>query len=105
MLLKFAEQFIVLYQEHFDLLSALEDELRFVFITSQATLHAETKRPENATKTTIEGLWIEVKSSEHPKCERCWHRRAEVNQHVEYPGICHRCIENISGDGEHRMYA
>ena len=100
-----AEVSLYCHQEHFDLLSALDDELRFVFITSQATLHAETKRPENANKTTIEGLWIEVKSSEHPKCERCWHRRAEVNQHIEYPGICHRCIENITGDGEHRMYA
>lgn len=96
-----------------ELLLRFQDELRFVFITSDATIREiknEDQLPENAKKILmlgiqILGLWVEVKASIHPKCERCWHRRPEVNANVEYPGICGRCIDNIAGEGEVRKYA
>ncbi|HQY22926.1 MAG TPA: zinc finger domain-containing protein, partial [Gammaproteobacteria bacterium] len=58
-----------------------------------------------AKRTLIEGLWIVVSASVYPKCERCWHRREDVNSNSKYPGICERCIDNIAGDGEAREYA
>ncbi len=89
----------------YELLEFLKDECRFVFITSRAGIHPESERPATAKRTLIEGLWIVVFASVHPKCERCWHRRPEVNANTEYPGICERCIDNMIGEGEVREYA
>ncbi len=87
------------------LLVKLGDELRFVLITSGATVHASIGRPENALETGIAGLWIHIQASSDPKCQRCWHRRADVDKTPEYPGICGRCVENVVGEGEHRLHA
>lgn len=67
------------------------DELRFIFITSTA----------NTILSEDGELKVAVKKSEHVKCERCWHRRDDVNS----AGICGRCELNISGDGELRLFA
>ncbi len=75
-------------------LSKLGDELRFVLITSQVTL----------TKVA-EGFNVQVFASPHAKCERCWHRRADVDSNKNYPLICSRCVENIAGEGEVRYFA
>jgi isoleucyl-tRNA synthetase len=90
------------------LLSLLKDECRFVFITSRADIHLITSEepvPANAKKTLIENLSVAVSASVYPKCERCWHRRPEVNANTEYPGICGRCVDNMVGIGERREYA
>ncbi len=91
--------------KNFQLLSKLKDELRFVLITSKATLHMETERPATAERTNIPGLWVTVLASEYPKCERCWHHTRDVGQNPQYPGICSRCVENVAGTGEERCYA
>jgi len=83
----------------------LKQELRFVFITSDAILYQENKKPSMAKETAIPGLWVVVRASQHQKCVRCWHLRPDVNQNPKYPEICGRCIENIAGDGEVRLYA
>ena len=78
----------------YDAMQTLGDELRFVFITSDATL------------VKAEGeLTAEVTASEAEKCERCWHRREDVGQHDEHPTLCGRCVENIDGAGEQRLFA
>lgn len=87
------------------LLSRLEDELRFVLITSQATLKPLSEAGNDAEATEIEGLKVQVTTSDAPKCERCWHHREDVGAHEEAPGLCGRCIENVSGDGEQRHFA
>jgi len=43
-----------------------------------------------------------VTPSDHEKCVRCWHYRADVGSNKEHPEICGRCVENISGAGEIR---
>lgn len=88
----------------FDLLSKLQDELRFILITSSAEVVDSKKRTDKAINTDIEGLWIEARPSPHEKCERCWHRRADVNSVPEFPRICKRCVENMD-KGEVRLYA
>jgi isoleucyl-tRNA synthetase len=91
--------------EFFDALSQLSDELRFIFITSNATVMAEQNAPEEAIQTEVEGVKLNVVVSEHGKCVRCWHQRPDVGQQAEHPELCGRCVENVAGEGEHRHYA
>ena len=89
----------------FDALSRLSDELRFIFITSNASVMAEQDAPEEAIQTEIDGVKLKVVVSEHEKCVRCWHQRPDVGKTAEHPELCGRCVENVAGDGEHRQYA
>ncbi len=111
-----------------DHLLSLEDDLRFVTITSRAEAkdyHQNTieaaiaNSSNNATKTEIEPpkfraispneppaiLIVSAKASAHPKCERCWHYREEVGTHAEHPTLCGRCVSNLFGAGEPRAFA
>ena len=85
-------------------LSKLGDELRFVLITSEAYLKPITEA-DRAEPTEVEGLKLSVVKTAYAKCERCWHHREDVGAHKEYPEICGRCVDNISGSGEQRLYA
>ncbi len=87
------------------LLEKLQDELRFVLITSYARLHKLSDRPADAVDADdVNGLAIQVKASEHNKCVRCWHHREDVGSDSEHPELCGRCIANVSGQGEVRHY-
>ncbi|WP_198246765.1 isoleucine--tRNA ligase [methane-oxidizing endosymbiont of Gigantopelta aegis] len=86
-------------------LSKLGDELRFVFITSEACVQTLGDADANATATDIDGLKLKVIASRHSKCVRCWHQREDVGQHPKHPELCGRCVENIDGEGETRRYA
>lgn len=81
------------------------DELRFVFITGDATLMPAQDKPSYAKETEIPGLWLTVQPSTAVKCERCWHYRSDVGSHTHHPSLCGRCIINIEGLGESRLYA
>jgi len=59
----------------------------------------------DAAETDIEGLRLSVSVSQSGKCERCWHRRAEVGSIEAHPTLCERCVTNIEGEGEQRHYA
>lgn len=89
----------------FKVLTRLQNELRFVLITSQAQIAPLSEAGSNAIKTEMPGLQIAVTKSMHEKCQRCWHRTADVNQNADYPHICDRCVDNLSEVGEHRVYA
>ncbi len=91
-----AEVLIRASGEKLALLQSLGDDLRFVLITSQATVAAVESAADEA---------VIVTPSAQAKCERCWHYRADVGTHVEHPGICGRCVENLSGAGEVRLHA
>jgi len=86
-------------------LQMLGDELRFVLITSAATLAALESAPDGAAETDMSDLRLQVTVSGEEKCERCWHRCPEVGQIAEHPTLCQRCVENIDGDGEQRRFA
>jgi isoleucyl-tRNA synthetase len=86
-------------------LSRLGEELRFVLITSEATVKPLAEAPAEAAATSIDGLALQVRVSEAGKCERCWHRRMDVGSHAGHPALCGRCIENVEGDGEQRHFA
>jgi isoleucyl-tRNA synthetase len=74
------------------------DELRFVLITSYARLHDLNEKPSAVIESEITGLFIQASASKHEKCVRCWHHREDVGTHDDHPGLCDRCIENISND-------
>ena len=94
-------------EETMQLLKAIDDELRFVLITSYARVHAIENRPDDAVDVDIPGvsLAIKVSASAHSKCIRCWHHREDVGTIKDHPEICGRCVENIEGAGEQRRFA
>jgi isoleucyl-tRNA synthetase len=100
-----AEVTIYAGPQWYDLLRRLEDELRFVLITSAATVLPLATAPADAAATGIDGLRLLVITSTHGKCERCWHRRPEVGTVAAHPTLCGRCVENVDGDGERRRFA
>lgn len=80
----------------YHLLQSLGDDLKFVLITSAATLI----QADNANTVSIQ-----VQASAYKKCERCWHYRADVDSHTEHVGLCGRCVANLFGSGEKRRAA
>jgi isoleucyl-tRNA synthetase len=74
--------------EDYDLLASLGDDLQFLLLTSAARVRRTGE------------LEVKVKTSEHPKCERCWHYRADVNDEA----LCARCQSNLRGAGEVRRH-
>lgn len=86
-------------------LSALQNELRFLLITSQAKV-IETEDPTaHGVPTSQDGVWIEVEPSTQKKCVRCWHLRADVGSNHQHPELCERCVVNVDGPGEERKFA
>ena len=92
-------------EKQLSLLKQIEDELRFVFITSSVSLHAESDGDTDVVETEIEGIKMHVTQSSNEKCVRCWHHRKDVGSHDKHPELCGRCIENIDGEGEARRFA
>ena len=84
---------IVAAGSDYDDLASLGDDLRFVLITSTASVRRG------------EPFDIVVTPSRNSKCERCWHWRADVGCDAAHPGLCGRCIANLFGAGEPRRYA
>ena len=86
------------------ILDQLDNELRFVLITS--TVMVNTFDAAQGKSTEIEGLRIKVSAAEGEKCARCWHVLPDVNTHAAHLGLCSRCIINLpTGQGEERKYA
>ena len=90
-----AELTIKAAPEKYKLLASLDDDLRFLFITSQA-------KPVEVAAEADES--IAVTASSAPKCERCWHYRADVGTHAGHEGLCGRCVSNLFGAGEKRAF-
>jgi isoleucyl-tRNA synthetase len=79
--------------EDYEALASLGDDLRFVLITSVATV------------TKGDAPTIVAAPSAHAKCERCWHYRADVGSTAAHPLLCGRCVSNLFGAGEPRRCA
>ena len=75
------------------LLATLGPDLRFVTITSKATL------------APAETLQVTVTPSAATKCERCWHYQTDVGHDAAHATLCGRCITNLYGPGETRTVA
>ncbi len=91
-------------QQFCEQVGRLQDELRFVLITSAASVSAETA-PDAAEATDVEGLSVLVEANKNPKCVRCWHLCADVGHYPAHPQLCGRCVANVDGEGEVRRFA
>jgi isoleucyl-tRNA synthetase len=87
--------------------AALGEELRFLLITSHAHVHQADSPPAQAVpaaNTGVSGVWLRAQPTADPKCVRCWQRRSDVGADQRHPQLCGRCINNLEGPGEKRMY-
>jgi isoleucyl-tRNA synthetase len=82
--------------DKYDALASLDDDLKFVFITSQASVEKAADAAQEA---------VTVTPSTFDKCERCWHYRRDVGHDPAHPGLCARCTSNLFGSGEPRRFA
>ena len=89
-----AELTIKVIDVDFAILHSLEDDLRFVTITSSANIELSSG-----------GLEVLVRGSKYKKCGRCWHHTEDVGSNSEHPELCGRCISNLFANGEHRLFA
>ena len=89
-----AELTIKVPEADFELIHSLGNDLRFVTITSSAKV-----------ELSKDGLEVLVRGSQYKKCGRCWHHTEDVGMNSEHPELCSRCISNVFGDGEHRLFA
>ncbi|MBP0608094.1 MULTISPECIES: isoleucine--tRNA ligase [Burkholderia] len=80
----------------YDALTSLGDDLKFVLITSAATV---VKVDDEAQES------VDVAASKYQKCERCWHYREDVGAHADHPTLCGRCFSNLFENGEIRSAA
>jgi isoleucyl-tRNA synthetase len=78
----------------FAILHSLEDDLRFVTITSSANIELSSA-----------GLEVLVRASQYKKCGRCWHHTADVGADSAHTELCGRCIRNLFGSGAQRAFA
>ena len=78
-----------------EMLASLGEDLKYVLITSRA----------QARQAAGSELEVRVAASPHPKCERCWHYRADVGSDARHPTICARCVGNLEGGREARAHA
>ena len=88
-----ADVAIVAPEADYAALAALGDDLRFITITSEATVKQG------------EPLAIHVTPSKYVKCDRCWHWRADVGSDTAHLALCGRCVANLFGAGEMRRHA
>ena len=89
-------------------LESLKEELRFVLITSKAkveNINAADDSCSEASLTNGQIIKIKASASADVKCVRCWHHRPDVAINSEHPELCGRCVENVAGNGEHRLFA
>ncbi|MDJ0657019.1 MAG: isoleucine--tRNA ligase [Xanthomonadales bacterium] len=98
---------VYLDEAQYQKLVALDNELRFIFITSSAHLHPLADKPDDAIECAMgdSTIYVSVAVNEHAKCERCWHRRPEVGMVDAHPTLCGRCVVNVVGQGETRYFA
>ncbi|OCG30850.1 isoleucine--tRNA ligase [Gilliamella sp. Choc4-2] len=83
-------------------LTKLDNELRFVLLTSQASVKPLQAASANAVQSDIQGLKIELAKAQGDKCPRCWHYTTD-NEPTTH--LCKRCEQNIHGNGEVRHFA
>ncbi len=72
----------------------LAEELRFFFISGDVTV----------SEVSADEIFVLATPTTKSKCVRCWHHRADVGQHAAHPELCGRCVTNIDGAGEDRVW-
>lgn len=85
-------------------LNRLQNELRFVFLSATVHIIPADTWPEEALISEAGDYAIVVNKTHAKKCTRCWHHVEDVGAHADHPDICVRCVDNLHGNGETRLY-
>jgi isoleucyl-tRNA synthetase len=78
-----------------DYLASLGEELRYLFIVSQAAIVEEL--PATDFTGEAENLKIAVVKADGDKCPRCWNYSTHIGESTEHPHICDRCVGALVG--------
>ncbi len=81
------------------LLAKLQNELRFVLLTSKAEV--KPLADADVAEGEVKGFAVKVVRSANHKCPRCWH----YSDSKDAESLCSRCEENVNGQGEIRQFA
>ncbi|HDR0619610.1 isoleucine--tRNA ligase [Pasteurella multocida] len=81
------------------LLAKLQNELRFVLLTSKAEV--KPLADADVAEGEVKGFAVKVVRSANHKCPRCWH----YSDSKDAESLCSRCEENVNGQGEVRQFA
>jgi len=87
----------------YNTLLSIKSELHFFFIVSDVNIKLLSKKNEEVEKTLINDIFIKVIKIHGKKCERCWQRLPNISENNNI-SICYRCVENVYGLGENRIY-
>ena len=77
-------------------LASCGDELRYLFIVSQAEIVNSLPADTQFTGEAI-GLRIAVVKADGEKCPRCWNYSTHIGESAEHPHICDRCVGALAG--------
>ncbi|MDP2325440.1 MAG: isoleucine--tRNA ligase, partial [Gammaproteobacteria bacterium] len=78
------------------------EELRFLFITSAADVLPLADHPADALAG--DGFRVRADPVTDGKCVRCWQHRPDTGTVPAHPELCGRCVINLDGAGETRLY-
>ena len=78
-----------------DYLVSLGEELRYLFIVSQAEI--VDSLPTADFTGEANNLKIAVVKADGEKCPRCWNYSTHIGESVEHPHICDRCVGALAG--------
>ena len=87
-------------------LNSFQVVLRFVFLTSSASVAPFADAPADAQQSELlKGLKIAFSKADCENFLRCWHYTTDVGKVAEHAELCGRCVSNVAGDGEKRKFA
>ncbi len=72
------------------------DDLKMIFITSQAELTRDALPADAYVSEKIDGLAIQVVPAEGEKCDRCWIHDPSVGANPDFPTICRHCSDVVA---------
>jgi isoleucyl-tRNA synthetase len=78
-----------------DYLASLGEELRYLFIVSQAEI--VDSLPAADFTGEANNLKIAVVKADGEKCPRCWNYSTHIGESAEHPHICDRCVGALAG--------
>lgn len=78
-----------------DYLASLGEELRYLFIVSQAKIVDSISAADFTGEAN--NLKIAVVKADGEKCPRCWNYSTHIGESTEHPHICDRCVSALAG--------
>ncbi|MDP2645505.1 MAG: isoleucine--tRNA ligase [Desulfobacterales bacterium] len=79
----------------YEVIGPYAEDLRSIFIVSEALIGQETDLADSYESAEIGGLKIRVVPAAGDKCERCWVHDLSVGANPAHPTVCNRCCDTL----------